>query len=614
MNELGGCPWCGAEHITIRNNLFKTIAGAVNILAVNQPACGVPHNVDPRPVGFVKLDNNLFQDVRPVVSLYWPPNPYWVNPSWSGVGDFLIVLSSDIPARRVHDLKVSHVTAEGNSHLLYFICQGTGACIENLSIRDSILERGAYGVFRSSTAAEGSGELASSVTGIRDWTRNLVVNNSEYTDQVRSDSALATLYPSGCQTINTACDSTRQTFIASSWDTVGFVGRQIGNFALSSTSPFKGKASDGTDVGVDVSRLEAALAPAPETGGNSSGSGGSSPSGPPATTGDPVIWINPTPGTMISGSGTTLNKIDICNGCPVGARSRQELTGDGWVEFVMDSQDKIRYFGLTNADSAPNGSQIDFAFKLWGLSDADVREDDRAYIYGKIARGDRFRIAVENRIVKYYRNGVLLYTSTRNPVFPLHVEATMSYVGDSIAGMTMSSSSSGSVAVPPSPTPPPSVGTPISWTGASSGAAISGGTVSKTDFCFGCPQGARSTQELPGNGYVEYTVNTTGSIRYFGLTNASNVPNYQAIDYAFKFWGMSAVDAREDDRFINLGQHGTVAEGDKFRITVESGVVKYSKNGNLLYTSTVRPVFPLHVEVVLFDLGGEVKNVVMQLQ
>jgi hypothetical protein len=48
------------------------------------------------------------------------------------------------------------------------------------------------------------------------------------------------------------------------------------------------------------------------------------------------------------------------------------------------------------------------------------------------------------------------------------------------------------------------------------------------------------------------------------------------------------------------GTFGTYTTGDVLRVAVEGGVVKYRKNGTLLYTSTVAPTYPLLVDTSLY--------------
>jgi hypothetical protein len=54
-----------------------------------------------------------------------------------------------------------------------------------------------------------------------------------------------------------------------------------------------------------------------------------------------------------------------------------------------------------------------------------------------------------------------------------------------------------------------------------------------------------------------------------------------------------------------------VATGDVLRISIQSGVVKYSRNGSVFYTSTAKPGYPLRVDTALTSLNATIKNVVM---
>src|SRR5437762_10132063 len=59
------------------------------------------------------------------------------------------------------------------------------------------------------------------------------------------------------------------------------------------------------------------------------------------------------------------------------------------------------------------------------------------------------------------------------------------------------------------------------------------------------------------------------------------------------------------------GDFGTYAASDRLKVAVESGVVKYYRNGTLLYTSTVAPTYPLQVDSSLNTVGAGVYNVVI---
>src|SRR5437762_2224849 len=59
------------------------------------------------------------------------------------------------------------------------------------------------------------------------------------------------------------------------------------------------------------------------------------------------------------------------------------------------------------------------------------------------------------------------------------------------------------------------------------------------------------------------------------------------------------------------GDFGTYAASDRLKVAVESGVVKYYRNGTLLYTSTVAPTYPLQVDTSLNTVNAGVYNVVI---
>jgi RHS repeat-associated protein len=57
------------------------------------------------------------------------------------------------------------------------------------------------------------------------------------------------------------------------------------------------------------------------------------------------------------------------------------------------------------------------------------------------------------------------------------------------------------------------------------------------------------------------------------------------------------------------GGFGSFQTGDVFRVKVESGVVKYEKNGSVFYTSTIAPSYPLIVDTALYETGSTLTNV-----
>jgi RHS repeat-associated protein len=62
---------------------------------------------------------------------------------------------------------------------------------------------------------------------------------------------------------------------------------------------------------------------------------------------------------------------------------------------------------------------------------------------------------------------------------------------------------------------------------------------------------------------------------------------------------------------VNRGIVSTYTTADVFRVAVEGGVVKYRKNGVLVYTSTIAPTYPLLVDAGLYHNGGTQASVVI---
>ncbi len=91
-------------------------------------------------------------------------------------------------------------------------------------------------------------------------------------------------------------------------------------------------------------------------------------------------------------------------------------------------------FGLSNGDSDQSYADIDFAFYTYPptgricIFESGVNRGS----YDDYAEGDTLRISLEGGTVKYYRNGVLLYTSSDIPTLPLSVDTSLYSNGASV--------------------------------------------------------------------------------------------------------------------------------------------------------------------------------------
>lgn len=149
----------------------------------------------------------------------------------------------------------------------------------------------------------------------------------------------------------------------------------------------------------------------------------------------------------------------------------------------------------------------------------------------------------------------------------------------------------------------------VTWTNAV-GVSVSGNNLTKTAAEGWGNAGAHSTQSFPsGDGYVEFTATETNTLRIIGLSKGDTNQNFTEIDFAFYLQNGAVLGIYENG--TNRGSFGTYATGDVLRIAVEGGVMKYRKNGTLLYTSAVAPSYPLLVDTALYSPAATINSVVL---
>ncbi|NOT60960.1 MAG: hypothetical protein HOP19_12145 [Acidobacteria bacterium] len=176
-----------------------------------------------------------------------------------------------------------------------------------------------------------------------------------------------------------------------------------------------------------------------------------------------VTWTNITNCTLI---GRTLRKNRGSSELTdAGANSTQTIGGkgvakaNGYVEFRALENNKNRYLGLTNDFAGTSHATIDFALHLTnlpyrGATVAEVRENDKYKTEVGYQPNDVFRIAVENSVIKYYRNGAHFYTSENKPTFPLVADCSMLQIGATLAEVFIATKAGVTNPVMPDKTPP----------------------------------------------------------------------------------------------------------------------------------------------------------------
>ena len=149
----------------------------------------------------------------------------------------------------------------------------------------------------------------------------------------------------------------------------------------------------------------------------------------------------------------------------------------------------------------------------------------------------------------------------------------------------------------------------ITWTGVLN-CAVTGNSLQKNGGFEDTPDaGARSMQVIAsGDGYVEFTATEANRTRFCGLTRIASGHNYEAIDFAIKVTDTGRAEVRENNTYQ---RETTYRSGDIFRVAIESGTVKYYKNGAVFYTSARTPAYPLMVDAALINMSCTIANAVI---
>jgi len=148
-------------------------------------------------------------------------------------------------------------------------------------------------------------------------------------------------------------------------------------------------------------------------------------------------------------SGETITKNSGTNAWDGGAFSVQRFNPNapgpqtynfGYVEFIAQGTTELVACGLSRDDPDGSVNTIDYAISLDTNGLWRVRENG-AIIYTSTdfrKAGDVFRVELTPaRRITYLRNGVVFYTSTVLPTFPLFVDTSIWYVNTKIGGLKL---------------------------------------------------------------------------------------------------------------------------------------------------------------------------------
>jgi hypothetical protein len=149
----------------------------------------------------------------------------------------------------------------------------------------------------------------------------------------------------------------------------------------------------------------------------------------------------------------------------------------------------------------------------------------------------------------------------------------------------------------------------VVWDSLYTNVKVTGNTLTKIQSGGSWNGGAASLNRVANQGYLQFTATESNKYKAIGLSTTDANSNYTSIQYAFYLTNIGAVNIYESG--TSRGTFGAYIAGDVFKISVELNVVKYYKNGTLLYVSAVAPSLPLLVDASVYDLGGVISNVLV---
>ena len=231
-NQSGSAPWSTVRNITIQNNIIRHVAAVFNI-------CGYDNLHTAQQLRGVVIRNNLMYDISTSYAILGYTANGWMAQIGCG------------PA----DITFDHNTADNNGTSAIQFYGGyapTGYQISGFVLKNNLLRDNKYGIF-GDNSSEG-------IPSLTKYAPNAYVHRNAI------GGAQASVYP---------VDNDYPTL--SQW-LADFVARSSGDYRLVSSSLSNNAATDGKDIGVDFTELNAALnaagAPAPTpTGGTTPYSG-----------------------------------------------------------------------------------------------------------------------------------------------------------------------------------------------------------------------------------------------------------------------------------------------------------------------------------------------------
>ncbi|MGV3591914.1 MAG: fibronectin type III domain-containing protein, partial [Gammaproteobacteria bacterium] len=130
----------------------------------------------------------------------------------------------------------------------------------------------------------------------------------------------------------------------------------------------------------------------------------------------------------VTADGGTVRKNAGCDGCAdaVAVAGQSIENGNGSMEVSATVEDKVRYIGLS-----ADGATLTYSLRMQG-NVAEARENGKYMTDITFAEGDTLRIAVENGVVSFVKNGVAFHTSPLRTTTTLRAAALLYSLGGTV--------------------------------------------------------------------------------------------------------------------------------------------------------------------------------------
>lgn len=160
---------------------------------------------------------------------------------------------------------------------------------------------------------------------------------------------------------------------------------------------------------------------------------------PPGTSEENVVWSTL---TGFSKSNDVLTKTATTGYNNTTATGSKVLaSADGHVRAVATEVTTERYFGLTaGLGSGGDPTKIDFAIRLDAIGQLSIVEDGlvKSASVAPYVTGDVLTVELSAGTVYYRKNGLLVYTSTITPGYPMVADVAMNQSGSTLGPLTIS--------------------------------------------------------------------------------------------------------------------------------------------------------------------------------